>query len=399
MSGFDAIVVGAGIQGATMAMEIASRGLRPLVLERGRPGAATSGASLGIVHGGLRHLQRADLAGWRRSRREQEWFLRELPEFVKPLTCVMPLYRGSLRSRTLFRAAFWSVDMLSGGRGALPPGFLLDSASVAPGLPIVRSGLTGAACWHEAVLTDAAAAIEAILERALRSGGACHTHTEVTDLIVDGGRVRGVRAKGGADPHPLEAAAPVVILCAGPGSRTLARRFDRDLLRLSSAMLAFNLELDLPVHPDGALALSPVAGRGRSYFIRSHEDALLAGTWYAPWTEGRAAQVSEALIERSLDDLRRCLPSLPCTRQNVRGVLAGVLPDTDGSGSALRSHDAFVDHGRIGGPGGLYTLLGVKLTTARALSQRAVEHIWPGRAFEPAPTPPGRPSSTDATPV
>jgi hypothetical protein len=59
--------------------------------------------------------------------------------------------------------------------------------------------------------------------------------------------------------------------------------------------------------------------------------------------------------------------------------MSGLLPDTDGTGRRLRSGDVFLDHGRAGGPKGLYTLLGTKLTTAQALSEYAASRIWPGR--------------------
>jgi glycerol-3-phosphate dehydrogenase len=59
--------------------------------------------------------------------------------------------------------------------------------------------------------------------------------------------------------------------------------------------------------------------------------------------------------------------------------MSGLLPDTDGTGRALRSDDFFWDHGKTGGPHGLYTVLGTKLTTAQALSDRAASRIWPGR--------------------
>jgi glycerol-3-phosphate dehydrogenase len=110
-------------------------------------------------------------------------------------------------------------------------------------------------------------------------------------------------------------------------------------------------------------------------FLRAHDDGLLAGTWYLPWKENEAPRVSGRAIADSLADLQRCLPGLPCTPARVRSVMAGVLPDRDGSGRALRDRDVFIDHGRRGGPRGLYSVLGVKLTTARALSARVADHV------------------------
>ena len=48
-------------------------------------GQATSWSSLKTAHGGLRHLQRADLGGFRESVRERRTLLRVAPEVVRPL--------------------------------------------------------------------------------------------------------------------------------------------------------------------------------------------------------------------------------------------------------------------------------------------------------------------------
>ena len=57
---YDLIVVGGGIYGVCLCLEAVRRGLKPLVVERGDFGGATSWNSLRIVHGGLRYLQNLD---------------------------------------------------------------------------------------------------------------------------------------------------------------------------------------------------------------------------------------------------------------------------------------------------------------------------------------------------
>src|SRR5829696_2962813 len=58
---YDLVIVGAGIYGAFAAWDAALRGLRVALIDRGDFGGETSANSLKIVHGGLRHLQSADL--------------------------------------------------------------------------------------------------------------------------------------------------------------------------------------------------------------------------------------------------------------------------------------------------------------------------------------------------
>jgi glycerol-3-phosphate dehydrogenase len=355
---WDAIIVGAGIQGATLADELAKRGRRVLVVERAHPGAANTSASFGLLHGGLRYLQQFDVRRWLRSRREQAWFMREMPDLVRPLACEMPLYRGALRSPALFRAAFAAERIAvrhARDAGATPAGHLIAADQVAPGFPLPRHGLVGAARWHELLLPEPRAAVQRLLDSARRSSGSSVMHGSAAALLSHRGTVTGLAVET-------------------PTGRVEVR-----------APLAFNLLLDVTPPPDRGLAVSATPGRGRSLFLRAQGNRLLAGTWYAPWPEHHESgthpdgtpTVPPALIESALNELRACLPDLAVDASCLRGAPAGVLPDVDGTGTALRHRDVLVRHEDDGGPRGLWSVLGVKLTTARALSERAARAVWP----------------------
>ena len=68
----DVVIVGGGIHGAAAAWEAASRGLSVGLLEADDFGGGASWNSLKTIHGGLRHLQRLDVAGLRESARERQ---------------------------------------------------------------------------------------------------------------------------------------------------------------------------------------------------------------------------------------------------------------------------------------------------------------------------------------
>ncbi|MEM8744779.1 MAG: FAD-dependent oxidoreductase, partial [Pseudomonadota bacterium] len=69
-SGYDVLIVGAGIQGLSSALQLALRGCRVLVIERDGPGQHASGVNAGGVRTLWRHpaeipLARASLEIWR----------------------------------------------------------------------------------------------------------------------------------------------------------------------------------------------------------------------------------------------------------------------------------------------------------------------------------------------
>ena len=370
----DVVIIGCGMQGATMALAAARSGLKPLVVERDRIASGATGSSYGFIHGGLRYLQTMDLRRWRRSRRAQAWFLKSYADLVRPLPCIMPLYRRRIRSPMAFRLAVATESLLSGAAGyvhQLSGAELLSSGDVPAGYPIPRHDLVGAALWHDLVVPDMKALLLAILSDAGVTGSALIEQAEARDVIVANNRVHGVRILR-ADRPPEEIATSQVIDCTG----SWPSPWPRDQRPASTATLAFNLLLDAQFPPEAALAVSEVPGRGRSYFLRPCEGGTLAGTFYRAAPGARHPEVEPGDIAAFRSALERALPGSGLASAPVRRVMAGLLPDRDGTGRTLSAKD-FVS---TSGPAGFCRILGTKLTTAPLLSFETAAKLWPERA-------------------
>ncbi|HEY9422185.1 MAG TPA: FAD-dependent oxidoreductase, partial [Thermoanaerobaculia bacterium] len=322
---FDLVIIGGGIQGATLALEAAQRSLATLLIERGDLGGETTANSLRIVHGGLRYLQSMDLPRFRESVAERRWFLRSFPDLVKPLPCLMPLYDpprgGRLRRPAILRLALRMNDLLA-REGAFPPGRMLSAPEVADLFPGVdRRGLRGGALWHDAVAPDPHRLLAEILRRACRCGAGVLDRTEATDLLQEDGKVAGVRAVDRKTGRPLEIRARAVVNCAGPWSREVARRFDRDVPPLFRPVLAFNLLLDRPPPSRAALAVAAPGPGAQTWFLVPMEDRLLAGTAYVPAAGENGPGEEE--IAGFLAALNAAVPGFALTRGEVLRTLWG----------------------------------------------------------------------------
>lgn len=380
MHNVGAVVVGGGFQGVMMALTLAERGQRPLLVERAQLGAGASAASLGIIHGGLRYLQSLDLLRWRRSRCEQAWFGHTFAQHVTPIECVMPIYQGRVRSRVMFRTAFaleGAAAVIAGVSNGGIGGRIVSAEAAASLYPVQREGLIGGAVWQELALTNSSTILEDAAQRIKQAGGQVLERAQFTNLGVVDGRV--VSASFIADGTRETVATNAVVLCVGAGSRALAGWLDRDIPALSAQTLAFNLLFDHPAVGGRMLAVSSVAGKGRSYFLREVGGQLLAGTWYAPVNVknvgAKRLTVSPDLIAAFRRELEAALPWL--IGVPIIDIWAGLLPDCNGDGHTLRAHDLSWDHGRHGGPKGLYTLLNTKLTTTHALAEQVANLLQP----------------------
>jgi glycerol-3-phosphate dehydrogenase len=399
---YDLVVVGGGVYGVALAFEAARQGLRPLLLERDDFGQHTSWNNLRVLHGGVRYLQTADLKRHVESVRERRWLLRHFPELTEPLACLMPLYGRGLHRPVVLRAALAADHWLSPSRNAglrpdraLPRGRVLSARETLALAPLVQErGLRGAALWYDGRVPDSQRLLIELLRWAVAGGARALNYVEGDGLLCDGERVAGVRARDRLSGELLEYRAPRVVNCAGPWSRELASRLDRDrreLFRPSLAMNAF-FELDAPF--DGALAVAPPRPGGPTYFLHAWKGGVLAGTYHAPrpdvtpdgsaeGTPGSGPQERE--VEAFVADLDAALPALGLARAPVARLLWGFLPASRAESVALAVREVILEHGAHGGPRGLYSVSGVKFTTARRVAEKTLGIVL--RADGGAPRP------------
>jgi glycerol-3-phosphate dehydrogenase len=360
----DVLVIGGGIHGAAVAWDAAQRGLSVALVEKGDYGSGASWNSLKTVHGGLRHLQRADVAGLRESARERAALLRIAPRLVRPLPFLVPTFRGEPPSRLALGLALRLGQALGAGAGrpeapALPVRTLspAEVRAIVPGLDAAR--LSGGAEWTDGQVDSTERLLLGVLHAAADAGAALANHVEAIGIEEDRGRVRGILARDAESGESLRVCARVVINAAGAAlDEVLARA---RVARPGTPMLhAANLVLRAaPVRTHAVGARSA----GRFLFLVPWAGRAIAGTTY----EAAAPPAASAFLAEA----QRAWPWAALALEDVTLVHRGRVPGR--TGAALFSRSRVLDHERDGGPAGLLSLLSVKYTTARATAETAVD--------------------------
>lgn len=379
----DLIVVGGGVYGCMLALESARRGLRPMLLERDDFGQHTSGSWLRILHGGLRYLQTLDLPRHVESVLERRWFLRNFPDLVEPLRCVMPLYRRGLRRRWVMSGALGANDALSWYRNRglraerrLLAARTLSTDSVLRLAPSVRpGGLHGGALWHDAVTPRPERLLIEVLRWAVAEGAHVANQVEAVGLEQSAGRVSGVRAFDRLARRELLVRAPVVVNCAGPWSEELGAVLDRPVPGLFEPSIAFNVLLDREPDFSGALAIEAPAAGARTHFVHPAYGRILAGTCHAPATEEVSEGPTRSMVESFRDELAEALPGLGLDSAPVLRVFWGRLPVRQRGTVELSRRPVIHHHAEQGGPRGVVSVSGVKFTTARRVALRLLSEL------------------------
>ena len=363
----DVLVIGGGIAGAWAVLEAASRGLQAALVELDDFGQATSWSSLKTAHGGLRHLQRLDLAGFRESVRERRTLLHAAPEVVRPLS--FAIETSGLVDRMKFLIGGVANDILSFDRneGLRPdrligPSRLID-AQEASALAEAAFGRGGAFVWQDAQITHT--------ERLLM--GVLHAAAEASAVIVNRCRLEScisspsgfeLRASDLVDGRTLVIRARTVLNASGGQLETVARLFGETC---GSPPLIRGVNVVL-----GARSVAQVAigarDRGRFLFLVPWMDRSMLGTIY---DDGRAPV--DSLVRELMEAGRRAFPWADIHDDDIRVIHQGHVPGAPNGEPIYRSR--LIAHADPR----LLSILTAKYTTARATAESAIDGI--GRAL------------------
>ena len=392
---YAAIIIGGGIYGITLALEAGRRGLKTLLLEKGDFGEQTSYNSLKIIHGGLRYLQTLDLHRFRESVRERTWFLRHFPERVHPLACFMPLYGEGMRKPSIFRAALLANHLLALNRNIgmdsehqLPMGTVVGVQESRTIFPMVNTdGLKGGAVWYDAYMPDSQLLVMDLLKVACSLGATPLNYVRATDLQTDNqGHISGVTALDRESGQTHLYSADLVINAAGPWCRTIIEGFTGDREELFRPSLAWNVLFKTRALSEYALAVQAREPGSRLYFITPWKGRIFAGTSHEPWLGKMDRPMpTKTQVTNYINALNQAVPGLELQLSDVDRIFAGLMPTTAVGSNKLTKREVIVDHGREGGPIGLYSVGGIKFTTARLVAEKILDLTGLDRTQQPMP--------------
>jgi glycerol-3-phosphate dehydrogenase len=171
-----------------------------------------------------------------------------------------------------------------------------------------------------------------------------------------------------------------VVNAAGPWSRDIAASLDRSEPSLFRPSIAWNMLLSRNALSRCALAITPKKAKAHTYFLLPWKGKLLAGTGHKPWRDSISnAMPPDELMQEFIDDLNCAIPSLQIKQKDILYLFPGLLPAAQDGTATLAVREVILDHASHGGPRGLYSVSGVKFTTARLVAEKALQRIFPAR--------------------
>ncbi len=376
MSGeYDVIILGGGVNGTGTARDCAMRGLSVLLLEKADFGVGASGNSSGMIHGGIRYML-SDRKVTALAARDSGYIQRIAPHLLFRIPFLMPF--ASRREEASFAewAAWYATEVYVGTYDLFQPlkrgkpSARLTAEELYLLEPELRPGLKGAVTLDEwGIDAFRLCALNALSARA--HGAELRTWTEARRLLVEGGRVRGVRWRDALTGEEGEARAPVVFNAAGAWSPALARASGVEVpMRPGKGV---HLTLDRRWSNYGVICS---AVDGRQMFLMPHENESIVGTtdddYYGDPDDLEATHDEVAYLLEGAASLVPGVRRARVTRAwcGLRTTLRAYGPNED---ALSREHQLL--EGAAQGAAGLLSIVGGKLASYRAQSEEATDRI------------------------
>ena len=384
MARYDVAVIGAGITGAGVALDAATRGYSVLLIDKEDLAFGTSRWSSKLAHGGLRYLASGNVGIARRSAKERGILMEvTAPHLTRALPQVVPVMdRFSVANRLLPRVGFIAGDLLRMAAGTsgktLPRSRTVSARKVAELCPAVdRDAVQFGYINYDGQIFDDAALVTALARTAAGYGANVLTHAPVVDVDTEGGVVTlelsgggSAGAGGGSGGAQVKVQAGAVINATGVWAGTLS---DKVSVRPSRGS---HLVVDAAKlgNPTGALTVPVPGATNRFCFILP----VQMGRVYIGITDEAAPEVVDD-PQAPAEDIRFILDvvnqalAVELTEDDVQGAFAGLRPlvhfaDAPSGATAdlSREHAIFTE-------GKMVTVTGGKLTEYRLMAEQTLD--------------------------
>lgn len=380
-SELDVLVVGGGITGAGIALDLALRGMAVGLVERGDWAGGTSSASSRLVHGGLRYLEQGEIGLVRESCLERALLLRNAAGLVWPERFTFPVRPGGI-GRLKLAAGLGLYTVVSIPRALGIPG-MASARRTRRLVPGIADDVRGAGTYLDGATDDARLTLAVVLS-AMEAGATCVPRIEY--LGLERGSPHGVRLRDHRDGTEWTSRAKRVVLAGGPFVDELRARSGLTGAAWVAPTRGSHVLVPRDRLPTDGAVIFPSPVDGRVMFLIAWPQHTCIGTTDLDAPAGGEVRATRGEVRYLLDSANGLVPGAALGEDDVVGTWAGLRPllAADAADPSARSREE-----RIELEDGVLSIAGGKLTGYRSMAekvaQRLVEDLGQG-APGPSPT-------------
>lgn len=355
------LIIGAGSTGSATAHDLALRGLRVTVVERGEIASGTTGRNHCLLHSGGRYCVN-DKEGAIECIEENLILRRIMPHALE-------LNDGLFVALDDQDYAF-KETFLAGCEECHIPAREIPVAEALKIEPFLNPKIKAAVQVPDGVFEPWRFCIS-FLATAKRNGAAVRNFSEVTDLLFQGNAVSGVQVRDHRTGKTETIAADLIVNATGAWA----------------GMIAEMARVEVPVAPTAGVMVTIGTRYNNMVINRMHKphdgdivvpvrNTSIIGTTSWRVSSPDAIEIPREQIETMLSAGELLMPILKQGRQ--RGVMAVARPLIAGANvdarEFSRTFEAF-NHRKQGGTAGIITIAGGKTTTARRMAEKVSDAV------------------------
>lgn len=370
---WDFIIIGGGATGLGIAVDAASRGYKTVLLEQSDFAKATSSRSTKLVHGGVRYLQKGDVALVVEALRERGYLKKNAPHLVKDQRFIIGNYKWW--ERPFYTIGLTLYDLLA-GKMSLGRSLPMRRKEVIRNIPrIVQKNLKGGVVYHDGQFDDSRLAIN-LMQTAIEKGATVLNYCRVTRLLKNGeGKITGVTAENVLESGSFDLKGNCIINATGIFVDDIIQMDNPEEKPMVRPSQGVHLVVDKSFLGGDDAIMIPKTSDGRVMFGVPWHNRVILGTTDIPVKDFvLEPKALEEEVDFILETVSRYLEKAP-QRKDILCVFAGLRPlaapknhsDSTKTKEISRSHKLIVSNS------GLVTITGGKWTTYRQMAEESVD--------------------------
>ncbi len=375
---WDFIIIGGGATGLGAAVDAASRGYRPLLIEQSDFAKGTSSRSTKLVHGGVRYLKQGNISLVLEALRERGLLAQNAPHLVHHMAFIVPIYNW-------WEGPFYGIgmklyDRLAGKLG-LSPSKVMSLDETLKQIPTVEpTGLRRGVSYYDGQFDDSRLAVN-LAQTTVDHGGVVINYMPAISLMKKDDLVVGVVAKDLETGEEYEIEGRAIINATGVFTDSIRKMDEPEAKEIVAVSQGAHIVLDKEFQPGKSAVMVPRTEDGRVLFAVPWHNRVVVGTTDISVDKPELEpKPMEEEIEFLVSHSGKYLTRGP-KRSEVLSAFAGLRPlvkGTDESSTAALSRD----HTILIAPSGLLTIAGGKWTTYRKMGQDVIDQAEEVAAFE-----------------
>lgn len=368
---FDLVIIGGGINGAGVARDAVTRGLKVALVEAHDFASGTSSKSSKLIHGGIRYLENLEFKLVFEALNERTRLFEMAPHLVHPLRFMIPLYKESRVGMFKMGLGMWLYDALSLFQ-APELHERLNSESSLQRMPAMRAqNLVGSYVYSDAYMDD-----DRLVHETLRSanemGALCVNYVKAVGAQFSDNHIASVVCEDSLSQERFNIKAKHVVSCVGPWTDEVGHLFTKDWQNKLRPTKGIHLTLPKNRLPLESAVVMAAEKSDRIVFGIPRHEMIIIGTTDTDF-KGDLDQVTATPedVQYLLEITKQYFPGANLTANDVISSYAGVRPlvkdEAATEGKTSREHTIISD------PRGLTFIVGGKYTTYRLMCEQTVD--------------------------